>query len=1069
MGKLNDSRLGLIGRGIASLLVGVSANALLMGSAAAQIAPAAETTPADSRQVPPGAVVVSDTPGSDSSPDIVVRGIRQSLASAQSIKRNADTVVDAITAEDIGALPDRSVTETLQRVPGVSISRYELANDPDHFSVEGQGVTIRGLPYVESQFNGRDAFTASRGRALNFQDIPPELLGSVEVYKNQTADQIEGGIAGNVNLITRRPLDTNKNIFAFTAEGNYGDLSKKWAPAVSGLISTQWNTGIGRIGILGSASYSRLFSTSDSVDISSWSVRRNADPTRGIAGIGSALPGLQPGVDYYIPVGAGAREQRFDRVRRGFAAALQWESNDRDLLATFQFIRSDTTQRWNEDTFEVQGDYPESSQVLVPGSPNPTFDRQNRLLTGSFTQGGTGTAANGVPNGGIVQAEQSRGVDEGSITDDFSLHLKWNASSRLKFDFDAQYTDSSAHDTDLGLYTATWADQTFDFTGKYPKVTLTPPSGARYTSFSDPRSTFYRAAIDHIDQNDGSEFALRGDGEFDFADDSLLRRIRFGARYAEREQVIRSDAYNWGNLSETWNGGPVFVSDIQPAGIGLHRYDGDFFRGDASHVPAFGYLPNAGVNYGAATAAFLSIGDYTRANRATCCGLWTPLAQRSGLLATNMGGDGIHRPGEFSNNRERTIAAYVRADFGWKNISALGGVTIDGNVGLRYVHTWNASRGFIQFPDRNAVFGRNIVCPAPVTDPPTPPTTYDLCANTAAQRAGFLAFADGSFQAVNTRDSYDDFLPSINLRLLATPRLQFRFAYAKAITRPSFEDLLNFTTFGLYTPATTGSGNPIPGFQANAVGNPLLRPTKADNFDLTAEWYFSNVGSFTIGGFYKRLTNVYAVSNGQTSLDANGVPINIDSGTATGTRTYTNAAGATQTAIFFGTNNNNNVTNVKGFEVAYQQTLTFLPSIFSGLGVSANYTYIDADKLKGLTNIYNTLLDFPGVSKHNINAEIFYEKYGISARVAYNWRSQYLITARDVVVPNQPTYAAATNQVDATFFYDVTPHVKIGIEGNNVLNENTRNLVQITSAGLLAPRVIFQTDRRLTLALRVRY
>src|SRR3954470_5186948 len=91
------------------------------------------------------------TPEDDSA--IVVTGIRQSLANSQNLKRNADTVVDAITAQDIGALPDRSVTEALQRVPGVSINRFAGSNDPDHFSVEGSGVVIRGLSFVRSEFN----------------------------------------------------------------------------------------------------------------------------------------------------------------------------------------------------------------------------------------------------------------------------------------------------------------------------------------------------------------------------------------------------------------------------------------------------------------------------------------------------------------------------------------------------------------------------------------------------------------------------------------------------------------------------------------------------------------------------------------------------------------------------------------------------------------------------------------------------------------------------------------------------------------------------------------------------
>ena len=127
--------------------------------------------------------------------EITVTGLRRSLETAQEIKKNAEVFVDSITAEDIGALPDRSVTEALQRVPGVSISRFAAGADPDHFSIEGSGVVVRGLPQVRSELNGRDTFSANAGRFLSFSDVAPELLGGVDVYKNQSADLIEGGLA----------------------------------------------------------------------------------------------------------------------------------------------------------------------------------------------------------------------------------------------------------------------------------------------------------------------------------------------------------------------------------------------------------------------------------------------------------------------------------------------------------------------------------------------------------------------------------------------------------------------------------------------------------------------------------------------------------------------------------------------------------------------------------------------------------------------------------------------------------------------------------------------------------
>src|SRR5690348_3493783 len=130
-----------------------SASVLALGAMfSASAAWAQPAQPADSAQpAQPAQPASTDQPANDQA--IVVTGIRASLANSQNIKRNSDTVVDAITAQDIGALPDRSVTEALQRVPGVAINRFAGTSDPDHFSAEGSGVTIRGLTFVASEFN----------------------------------------------------------------------------------------------------------------------------------------------------------------------------------------------------------------------------------------------------------------------------------------------------------------------------------------------------------------------------------------------------------------------------------------------------------------------------------------------------------------------------------------------------------------------------------------------------------------------------------------------------------------------------------------------------------------------------------------------------------------------------------------------------------------------------------------------------------------------------------------------------------------------------------------------------
>ncbi|HWA25057.1 MAG TPA: TonB-dependent receptor [Lacunisphaera sp.] len=180
----------------------------------------------------------------------VVNGVRASLISAQEIKQNSVQLVDSIVAEDIGKLPDNTVADALQRVPGIQVGRN---------IGEVNTVVIRGLPNLGTTLNGNEIFTGT-GRGLALQDIPAELVAGVDVYKSTSPDKVEGGIAGLIDIRLRKPLDFDKPQLAGSARLIHGEDAEKNGYIASVLLSNRWKTSAGDLGILYSAAYQRRYS-----------------------------------------------------------------------------------------------------------------------------------------------------------------------------------------------------------------------------------------------------------------------------------------------------------------------------------------------------------------------------------------------------------------------------------------------------------------------------------------------------------------------------------------------------------------------------------------------------------------------------------------------------------------------------------------------------------------------------------------------------------------------------------------------------------------------------------------
>ncbi|WP_369062107.1 TonB-dependent receptor [Caulobacter sp. 73W] len=192
--------------------------------------------------------------------EVVVTGIRRSIMQSLDAKRTADSVVDVITAEDIGKLPDQNIAESLSRISGVSITRKDG---------EGNNFSIRGIDLNRVEINGR-AFTGPTQDATpSLQAINPEILSGVEVIKSPTADQIEGSLGGTVNLRTRRPLDGREEfVAAGRVQGVYGDKVDKLGWRASGLVAKQFADG--KFGLSAALAYGEIKALGEGFSTGGW-------------------------------------------------------------------------------------------------------------------------------------------------------------------------------------------------------------------------------------------------------------------------------------------------------------------------------------------------------------------------------------------------------------------------------------------------------------------------------------------------------------------------------------------------------------------------------------------------------------------------------------------------------------------------------------------------------------------------------------------------------------------------------------------------------------------------------
>jgi iron complex outermembrane receptor protein len=434
-------------------------------------------------------------------------------------------------------------------------------------------------------------------------------MGGVDVYKNQTAELIEGGIAGSVNLRTRLPFDSDKTVNVVTVAGNYSDLSKSSTPEISGIHTSRYDTDVGEFGVMANFAYSDVDATSQSSRMAR--VNRFRDV-------------YAPDSLYFIPQGVSFSDNEFSRQRTGAALALQWQDDEGRFLASFQYNRSQykNTQEGRslgsstaglgggDSLFlEVKEGGTGQQTIVRPAAGTDPFEfsKDGLFAHGTMTQdhgwwgannndsklvaanangqamvetcadlgwAGCGPNAKLTPTIGANFETGADVSDSKSVTEDFGFNFKWNVTDKVHVNFDVQQINSDLDEYRLNAGFRTWANVEVDLRDELNKLTLSTPTNinlldAGHGIFANPNSYAPVSVMDFLGDNHGEEFATKADVVFDI-DSGFVERIKTGVRYADRDQQV-NQAFSWQPMSTTWNQNAPWFNLDSPASTGLYE------------------------------------------------------------------------------------------------------------------------------------------------------------------------------------------------------------------------------------------------------------------------------------------------------------------------------------------------------------------------------------------------------------------------------------------------------------------------------------------------------------------
>lgn len=973
-----------------------------------------------------GAFAQTDSPSAVE--EVIVLGVRGAQENAINTKRDANSIVDSISAEDIGKLPDVTIADSLQRITGIQIRRE---------AGEGGRINIRGLPQVVTQLNGEVYLGAGSVTTVqpNFSDIPSQLFKGADVIKSPTASLSASGLTGTVDLETRRPFDMDEGFtYAGGIELQTGQDSKEADPNLNGLINWKGD----KIGILFAASYANVNLANYYNGLNSevgWT--STVAESGGFGDYDNDANGDGDSDDKFVGYqGFSAWNQFTERERFGLNGSFQ-----ADLGEGFQFTADwfhtsqdeynrqaglSLTNKWaSQDFFSVESSrdtgvdgYNTAQLYTVTGSRlksfsqnNAFFSRSNNLnLELAYDNGGAFTSTTRFVKGKADQ-EFRHGFFEGDLTDGTTTNI-WRDTLAERI------TDNVKHNffpSDAVGEPGSWAipnprgyseDPTLaiDYRGSDPvwsgfgnRIDGQLGTGDQALTIGEylgNPANYNQAAITSENNYDrrGDLQVFRFDGSLELADAPFITSVDFGTRLSQRS--ASSEVFHL--LTRFYAGYEELTQEQVDAGLVQQGVDsngnlntngclarwkatditfaedcqvGEFVDGAFYGYTAIPYTPLS--SYG---GSVISVTDYGPVRGVPTVYTLDPKVFDDTEGFQRSVYDNVERsvdPGRSYNVDLDEFSYYLQANFEH-------GI-VNGNFGVRIVES-------------DLTVKQNTV---------------------GASRSYGLAAPD--IGDTLTKRDYSDVLPSLNVAIEPIESLKFRFAYAETMTPL---DLNQWGDAISISYALNAEGIQAVN-SASQDGNPQLNPWRSKNYDLSAEWYFSPGSMASIGLFSIDVESFVSRSVVPTALpDLDGV---------------------VRRTVDLSTNVQGKGGKLEGVELTYRQSFDFLEGVWGNFGIDTNLTYSPseqaAEDINGNNNrdVEGNKRPFQDNSELQYNLVGWYQGERFQARLAMNYRSERLEMTN--VAGGLDLYQEATTYVDANASYDLTDQVTIYANASNITGE----------------------------------